>query len=63
MNKNNLLGTVTVLGVLAIIFAAWANITHQAYAKTSMTIGFLLAGIAVASLVWFFFVWLGKKAN
>ena len=63
MNKNNLLGAIIALGVLAVFFAAWATLTHQVYAKTSMTVAFLVAGIAAASLGWFLFVTVRKKAN
>jgi hypothetical protein len=63
MNKYNLLATLAVFGVLAVIFAAWAKITHQPYSQTAMTIGFYLAGIAIASLVWVLFMWAKKKAS
>ncbi len=63
MNKYNILATVIILGVLGVIFAAWARLTHQSYAQTSFTIGIYLAGIAIASLVWFLFMWLKKRAN
>jgi hypothetical protein len=63
MNKYNVFGLLAVLGVVSTIFAAWAKITHQAYAEPAMTIGLFLSAIAIASLVWFLFMWLKKKEN
>jgi hypothetical protein len=63
MNKFYVFGMLAVLGVLTTIFAAWAKITHQAYAQPVMTVGLFLSAITLASLVWFLFMWLKKKAN
>ena len=61
MDKKYVLGGLAVLGLLAILFGAWARVTHQSYQDTAMLMGRIGQGVGLVALGMLLFFWIRKK--